>query len=560
MFWSADSKPTVGPPLSDKLKALKDEVLEARARQCSERAAQPTVAEFYAGRNVLMTGGSGFLGRMIVEQLLRTSPDIGNIYLVLRAKKGEPPQERLRGLLDVPLFDRLRAERPGALSKVVVLPGDITELALGLSPEHQALVRQEVSVVFHVAASVRFDDPFQKAVFTNLRSTREVVALARAMPQLKVLNHVSTAYCNSDRSPMEERVYAPDLDWAEVIRWAEQLPPADVQAVNFLGHKVMGSQANTYVFTKALAEQLLEDAADDLPVVITRPSIVVPTLKDPIPGWIDNLYGLSGFWVGGFKGLMRIVYCDNIVFNSVPADVATKNIVLASWIKGIGRTFPARSGQGGTADATLPVADVANISIDKDSGVSMEEMSWVVSEAGVGRMVPFPGALRPPKVEMTSCKVWYLMMVWYHHYLFGFILDLLARVVGVKPMVLKIYRKVVVAIDATRSFWKPFDFKNDNLVFLQTMIHPKDVSAYCILDLLSGRDNEETFREITVTCMRGILKYTLKEEDNPQKNWRMIQRLKWVNAAYHTLMALVFCALAYGLLQIRSPSLRSKSL
>lgn len=59
-------------------------------------------------------------------------------------------------------------------------------LGLGLSEEHQELVKRQVSVVYHVAASVRFDDSFQKAVFTNLRSTREIVELARAMPQLKV--------------------------------------------------------------------------------------------------------------------------------------------------------------------------------------------------------------------------------------------------------------------------------------------------------------------------------------------------------------------------------------
>ncbi len=118
-----------------------------------------------------------------------------------------------------------------------MLPGDITELGLGLSPEHQDLLRREVSVVYHVAASVRFDDPFQKAVFTNLRSTREVVRLARGMAGLKVLVHVSTAYCNSNQPVLGEQVYAQPLDWRQVIRWAEQLPADDVQAVNNLGHK-----------------------------------------------------------------------------------------------------------------------------------------------------------------------------------------------------------------------------------------------------------------------------------------------------------------------------------
>ncbi|KAE8749456.1 hypothetical protein FOCC_FOCC003722, partial [Frankliniella occidentalis] len=213
MFWKKEPQPAVGPPVSDELHAIRDEVQAERTRLRGERAALPTVAEFYKGRSVFVTGGSGFLGRLIVEQVLRTCPDVGNVYLVLRAKKG--------------LFDRLRAEQPHALDKIVVLPGDITELGLGLSQEHRALLQREVSVVYHVAASVRFDDPFQKAVFTNLRSTREVVELARGMPLLKSLVHVSTAYCNADQMLLHERVYRQRLDWRDVVNWAENLNGAD---------------------------------------------------------------------------------------------------------------------------------------------------------------------------------------------------------------------------------------------------------------------------------------------------------------------------------------------
>ena len=84
------------------------------------------------------------------------------------------------------LFSRLRAEQPAVLSKVVALPGDVQALGLGLVEADRHLLCSEVSVVFHVAASVRFNDPFRKAVFTNLRSCRELVDLARDMPHLKV--------------------------------------------------------------------------------------------------------------------------------------------------------------------------------------------------------------------------------------------------------------------------------------------------------------------------------------------------------------------------------------
>lgn len=40
-----------------------------------------------------------------------------------------------------------------------------------------------------------------------------------------------------------------------------------------LAHRLRGFQPNTYTFTKALAERLVEDEANDLPAVIARPSV-----------------------------------------------------------------------------------------------------------------------------------------------------------------------------------------------------------------------------------------------------------------------------------------------
>ena len=59
-------------------------------------------------------------------------------------------------------------------------------VGLGLSERDRQLLQERVSVVFHVAASVRFDDSIKKAVLTNVLSTRDMVELAKGMPQLKV--------------------------------------------------------------------------------------------------------------------------------------------------------------------------------------------------------------------------------------------------------------------------------------------------------------------------------------------------------------------------------------
>jgi len=70
--------------------------------------------------------------------------------------------------------------------KLLPVLGDMTELRLGLSDEDYAFLVENVSVVFHVAASVRFDEPIKDATIMNVRGTREVVELAKKIKQLEV--------------------------------------------------------------------------------------------------------------------------------------------------------------------------------------------------------------------------------------------------------------------------------------------------------------------------------------------------------------------------------------
>ena len=49
-----------------------------------------SVRDFYRNKNIFITGATGFLGQGLVENLLRSCPDLGNIYLPIRAtKKGD---------------------------------------------------------------------------------------------------------------------------------------------------------------------------------------------------------------------------------------------------------------------------------------------------------------------------------------------------------------------------------------------------------------------------------------------------------------------------------------
>jgi len=58
-----------------------------------------SIGRFYAGRSLFITGGSGFIGKQVIEKLLRSCSDIDRIYVLMRAKKEQSPQQRLQKML-----------------------------------------------------------------------------------------------------------------------------------------------------------------------------------------------------------------------------------------------------------------------------------------------------------------------------------------------------------------------------------------------------------------------------------------------------------------------------
>lgn len=64
---------------------------------------ESNIQEFFKNKSVFVTGGTGFLGKLIVNKLIRSCPQIKHIYLLVRDKKGKSAQERLDDIFNMPV-------------------------------------------------------------------------------------------------------------------------------------------------------------------------------------------------------------------------------------------------------------------------------------------------------------------------------------------------------------------------------------------------------------------------------------------------------------------------
>ena len=56
----------------------------------------PSINDYYTRKNIFLTGVTGFLGKCLVEKLLREIPDIGRIFVLVRPNRGKSAAERLK--------------------------------------------------------------------------------------------------------------------------------------------------------------------------------------------------------------------------------------------------------------------------------------------------------------------------------------------------------------------------------------------------------------------------------------------------------------------------------
>lgn len=65
-----------------------------------ESSEQSEIQKFFSGKTLFITGVTGFLGSVLLEKILRSCPDVDKIYALVRAKRGEEAQDRLKKLFN----------------------------------------------------------------------------------------------------------------------------------------------------------------------------------------------------------------------------------------------------------------------------------------------------------------------------------------------------------------------------------------------------------------------------------------------------------------------------
>jgi nucleoside-diphosphate-sugar epimerase len=208
-----------------------------------------------SGRVVLVTGGTGYLGRRVARRFL---DDGDEVLLTSRSAMGAP--SAVEGL------------GPGA-ERARLVHADLStdEPFAALADDTNGITH-----IVHAAAAIRFNVERDLAQRVNVDGTRAVIELARRCPKLEALAHVSSVYSTGlhDGATTEDRYD---------------------DAAGF---------ANNYEWSKWAAEQLVLDLDGDLPWRVLRVATVV---ADDVTGRVTQYNAFHEALKLCFYGLMSVL-------------------------------------------------------------------------------------------------------------------------------------------------------------------------------------------------------------------------------------------------------------
>ncbi|KAK7576751.1 hypothetical protein V9T40_013037 [Parthenolecanium corni] len=189
------------------------------------------------------------------------------------------------------IFDNFRKSNPDIFEKVAIIEGDLSEENNGISEKDKITILNEVSIIFHNAALLKMDASLREAINVNTKGTIRLLDIALEMKKLVAFVHVSTAYscCEENVNTVEEKLYSISKNPYEII-------------------STVDSKFNIFL------EKFKKDVCE------------------PIPGWVDNLNGLSGIGVALGKGLLHSFFANvDGEGDFVPVDIVCNSLIAMPW-------------------------------------------------------------------------------------------------------------------------------------------------------------------------------------------------------------------------------------
>ena len=153
------------------------------------------VGQTFRENEILLTGGNGFLGKVVLALLLDHYPHLKHLHLLLRSGRRQSAQERFDAeILESPVLAQLRERRGDRFirEKVSVWPGDVSRADCGLDAAAFEQLAGRIRLIIHCAGRVDFFPPLDESLHSNVDGVENIVALARRSGA-KLL-HVSTCF------------------------------------------------------------------------------------------------------------------------------------------------------------------------------------------------------------------------------------------------------------------------------------------------------------------------------------------------------------------------------
>uniref|UniRef100_A0A3P9M3Y1 Fatty acyl-CoA reductase n=1 Tax=Oryzias latipes TaxID=8090 RepID=A0A3P9M3Y1_ORYLA len=442
-----------------------------------------SITEYYAGKSVLITGATGFMGKVLVEKLLWSCPDVKALYILVRPKAGQSMEQRVSDMMKCKLFDRVREANPDFHKKIIPISSELTQPGLSISPEDVEKLSACINIVFHCAATIRFDEPLKHALQLNVIATQELLSLAQRMHHLEAFIHISTAYANCNRKHIDEVIYPPPVEPKKLIESLEWMDDGIVQDIT---PRLIGDRPNTYTYTKALAEYVVQQEQDKLNIGIIRPSIVGASWQEPFPGWIDNFNGPSGVFI---------------------AVSSTSSSTMADLI---------------------PVDVVVNLTLAKTKGFGGKQHHVISSF----KRNPLEQAFRRPNANITSNYLINQYWILVSHKFPALIYDLFLRLCGQKPQMMRIFNRLHKAIGLLEYFSsQDWEWNSDNISMLMSQLTPEDRTMFNFdVRQLNWPEYIENY------CI-GTKKYVLNEDmsDIPAAR-QHLRKLRNIRYTFNTLL------------------------